>query len=732
MITTLDAMPKWPSRQINLGITSTGQPSEVLEGDRVAWLVQTTNRVIGDENIANGPPRLNRALVGSSDKREIRGSRRAQAVVRGSIWLPLRGASALSGIEHHRDSGSAVQRFVRVGRSGVRSPLSLFAALIAVVLGSSGCRAGRVASADPSLNKPERINSAGSSQGVHTNKPKGRAIDQSALPPSADARSPIEEHAQGFQGAVSSAEGNASEVGLQVLRDGGNAVDAAVAVAFALGVTHPNAGNIGGGGFMIISTPQGEHYALDYREQAPGAAFADMYLDRNGKPTRKSTEGPLAAGIPGNVAGLGLAHERFGTLPWDRLLAPAIALAKKGWVLDSFHADDLEYGVTQMRRLGYEASADLFTAPDKRLLKAGERFFQPALARTLETIAQSGWKSFYQGELARTIVKEERALGGNWTTKDLKNYRAIWREPIVSDYRGLEIISMPPPSAGGVVLTQMLHGAEQHGLAQRDWDSAERAHLYAEITRRAYVERNQRLGDPDYIDKSWSEMLSRPYNQARMRDIAIDKATPSTQLAPAVQVQESAQTTHFSVVDRSHMAVANTYTLNGNFGAKVVLTKTGIILNNEMDDFTVKPGEPNMFGLVQGKQNAIAPGKRMMSSMTPTIVKKDGALRAVLGSPGGSTITTTVAQILMQIADGKRSLLQAVRAPRMHHQWLPDQLRVEEGVDPQVLKTLESYGHKVRVGKRIGHANCIEIGPDGKTIHAVADTRRDGGHAVAY
>lgn len=606
------------------------------------------------------------------------------------------------------------------------------AALIAITLSTSGCRSTRV---DP-LPSAGRKMAAPSAKGEVkvTSSPdlSKKVTNRDWTVPSAKATSVVQEHAAGQKGAVSSAEGNASQVGLQVLKEGGNAVDAAVAVAFALSVTHPNAGNIGGGGFMIISTPNGKHYALDYREQAPGASTPDMYLDAQKRPTQKSTQGPLAAGIPGDVAGLGAAHARFGSLPWPRLLAPAIALARKGWVLDTFHADDLDYGASQMSKLGYQKSAALFRRPDGKPFQAGDTFTQPALADTLQTIADKGWQAFYQGPLARKIVKEQRALGGNWTIQDLQSYEAIWREPIVSQYRGHEVISMPPPSAGGVVLTQILKGAEQHQMYKRPWDSPERAHLYAEIVRRAYVERNQRLGDPKYIDRNWKEMLSTDYVRKRMQKISFTKASKSASLAPPIAVKESNQTTHFSVVDDKHLAVANTFTLNGNFGAKVALIGTGIVLNNEMDDFTVKVGEPNMFGLVQGAQNAIAPGKRMMSSMTPTIVKINGKLRAVLGSPGGSTITTTVAQILLQLVDHQTTLKNAVRAPRMHHQWLPDEFRLEQGVPEATSKALQAKGHQIYRGPRIGHANCIEVGRDGKTLHAVADTTRDGGHAAAY
>ena len=538
--------------------------------------------------------------------------------------------------------------------------------------------------------------------------------------------------AVGTSGAVTSAEANASQVGLDVLRRGGNAVDAAVAVGFALGVTHPSAGNPGGGGFMLIYRPDQGGSAIDYRERAPAAASADMYIGENGEPTDGSRVGALAAGIPGNVAGLARAHALHGSLAWEELLRPAIELARDGWELDSFHAKDLEYAVRAMRRHGFEASAAHFRRLDGSAYREGDVWRQPELARTLERIAREGPDAFYRGELAEHMAEQVRLMGGIWTAEDLAAYAPVEREPVSFEYRGHRILSMPPPSAGGVVLRQILAAGEALGLHELAWRAPERAHLYLEVLRRVYAERNRWLGDPDYVDIPLEDLLSPEHAARRIADIDPFQATPSREIDAGRPLLESTETTHFSIVDRSGWAVANTFTLNGGFGAKLLIPGTGILLNNEMDDFTTRPGRPNMFGLVQGTQNAVAPGKRMLSSMTPTIVLREGELRAVLGSPGGPTITTTVAQILMQMLDYGRDVSRAVREPRLHHQWLPDLALAEEGLDPELVSALEARGHRVILRPRIGHANCIEVDPSTRGYRAVADVARDGGKALAY
>jgi gamma-glutamyltranspeptidase/glutathione hydrolase len=538
--------------------------------------------------------------------------------------------------------------------------------------------------------------------------------------------------AVGRNGAVTSASLEATQVGLAVLQEGGNAVDAAIATAFALGVTHPSAGNIGGGGFMMIALPDGAVHAIDYREVAPGSSFANMYVDASGKVSTNSRLGPLAAGVPGDVAGLGLAHEKYGTLPWRRLIEPAIALARDGWILDSFHVEDITHAAKRMDEAGYLASGMYFRNHRGADYVAGDRWKQPRLAETLEAIAQGGWKAFYEGPLADRVLGEMHALGGLWTQADFSAYRAIEREPLRFPYHGHEIVAMPPPSAGGIVLRQILGASEAMELWQYPWLSVDRVHRYVEILRRTYADRNLLLGDPGFVDVPLAKLMDTTYLKGRLADISPDHATPSKDVGAGIEVKESHQTTHFSVVDRRGMAVANTFTLNGMFGAKVVLTKTGVLLNNEMDDFTAKPGSPNMFGLVQGTPNAIAPGKRMLSSMTPTFVFKDGKLRAVVGSPGGPTITTTVAQIIMQIVDYGYTIDQAVRGTRIHHQWLPDRILHESSLSEELAAALREKGHELAKWDAIGHANCIEIDPVSGGVRAIADESRDGGKALAY
>ncbi len=561
-------------------------------------------------------------------------------------------------------------------------------------------------------------------------------------------------YAVGTHGAVTSAEANASDIGLAILKKGGNAVDAAIAVGFALGVTHPTAGNIGGGGFMVVRLPDASAHALDYREMAPGAASRDMYLDAKGDVTSDSRLGPRAAGIPGVVAGFARAHQLWGTMPWADLVTPAVALARDGWILDRFHAEDLAWGSKRMRAYLDElkarkpAAADkprhqkliaaveqtlaTFQKPDGSDYTEGERWQQPALAATLEKIATRGPEAFYKGPLAKTMATEVQAMGGLWTEQDLTAYVAIDRQPLQFDYHGHSIITMPPPSAGGVVLRQILGASEALELASLGWDTSERMHLYVEALRRTYADRNLLLGDPDFINIPMKTLLDVSYVNKRMSDIDRTKATPSNQVGAGVEYRESPQTTHFSVVDSKGTAVSNTYTLNGGFGAKVQIPGTGVTLNNEMDDFTAKVGAPNMFGLIQGPQNSIAPKKRMLSSMTPTIVTKNEKVRAVVGSPGGPTITTTVVQIVMQLIDHKRSIAEAVSATRLHHQWQPDMIWYEEDLDPKHIDALRARGHDMKTRGRIGHANCIEIVEETGEMRAVADVTRDGGKASAY
>jgi gamma-glutamyltranspeptidase/glutathione hydrolase len=567
-------------------------------------------------------------------------------------------------------------------------------------------------------------------------------------PPTVGGAPPVDEYqgvASGRQGAVASAEANASDIGIAILKRGGNAVDAAVAVAFALGVTHPTAGNIGGGGFMVIRLPDGTSTAIDYREMAPAAATRDMYLDAQGTPTLDSRLGPRAAGIPGVVRGLEYAHRKYGKLPWRELVQPAIVLARDGVVLDAFHAREMAAVTRAMidyaarvpsknaaLREAMVATLRTFRKADGSTYATGDTWRQPRLAGTLEAIAAGGADAFYRGPFARTLARRVAAMGGIWTAADLAAYKAIEREPIRFSYHGHDVITMPPPSGGGITLRQILAASDALHLERLDWDSVDRIHLYVEALRRIYADSTQLLGDPGFVDIPLTTLLDAGYIPKRMADIDRARATPSSAIKSGVASTEHLETTHFSVVDRAGMAVANTFTLNGGFGAKVQVPGTGVTLNNEMDDFTAKVGAPNMFGLVMGAQNGIQPGKRMLSSMTPTIVVKDGRLRAVVGSPGGPTIITTVAQIVMQVIDHQRPLADAVGAARVHHQWMPDAISYEPELPGATVAALKEKGHALRVRTHIGVANCIEVDPKTGALVAVADVKRDGGKAAAY
>jgi gamma-glutamyltranspeptidase/glutathione hydrolase len=546
--------------------------------------------------------------------------------------------------------------------------------------------------------------------------------------------------ALGSQGAVSSAEAHASDVGIAILKRGGNAVDAAIAVAFALAVTHPSAGNLGGGGFMLVHMVSGQQSAIDYREMAPGRATRDMYLDANGSPTRASLVGAKAAGIPGTVAGMGLAHKRFAVLPWKTLLEPAIDLAARGHTLDRFHADDLRHGAMRMQAAGLHASARHYLRADGKTHEVGDRWIQADLAATLRAIRDRGASAFYSGPLAAQMAHEVQRAGGIWTVADLANYRAKARKPIAFDYRGHQIISMPPPSAGGVVLRHILGASELLKLERLPWQSGKAVHLYVEASRRAYADRNVLLADPDFVALPLQTLLSQSYLRRRMSTIDAARATPSSKIRaglPAPHAKQPArkaseETTHFSVIDGAGNAVSNTYTLNTGFGSKFVIPGVAVLLNNEMDDFSVKPGHANTYGLVQNEQNRIQPAKRMLSSMTPTIVLQNGEVRAILGSPGGPTITTTVAQLSMALIDHGQTLDSAVAAGRIHHQWLPDRVFLERRLPAALKRSLEARGHAVTLRGDIGHANCIEVDPETRGFRAVADTDRDGGKAAAY
>jgi gamma-glutamyltranspeptidase/glutathione hydrolase len=509
-----------------------------------------------------------------------------------------------------------------------------------------------------------------------------------------------------------------SEVGAEILRRGGNAIDAAVAVGFAQAVVNPRAGNIGGGGFLVYRTADGHTYALDYRETAPAAATRDMYLDSLGELTDRSVLGALAAGVPGSVAGLWEMHRRFGRLPWRELVQPAIDLAR-GHALDSVRARVIGANREDLAR--FPSSAAVFLRGGEAP-SAGDTLRQPDLARTLERIAEQGADGFYRGETADLIVAQMRRSGGIITTEDLAGYRAIWREPIQSTYRGWHIIAMPPSSSGGVTLTEILNILEGYRLP--DFGNARLLHLEIEAMRRGFTDRNRYLGDPAFVQMPIDRLTSKAYAAELRRGISVRRATAASAM-PAVV--EGTETTHYSIVDPDGDAVAITTTLNGNFGAKVVVGGAGFLLNNEMDDFAAKPGAPNMFGLVQGEANAIQPGKRMLSAMTPTIVlDPEGRLALVVGAPGGPTIITAVFQVISNVIDHGMTLSEAVYAPRIHHQALPDSIQWEpNGIAPGVRRQLERMGHAFRAKPGyMALINAIRVTPEG--LEGVPDPRTSG------
>ena len=554
----------------------------------------------------------------------------------------------------------------------------------------------------------------------------------------------LQELARGQRGAVSSVERHASLVGVEVLTQGGSAIDAAVAVGFVLAVTHPSAGNLGGGGFMVLRDPNGELVTIDYRESAPADASRDMYLGEAGEVTQQSLVGPLAAGIPGTVAGLFEAHRRYGRLPWHALLMPAIVLAEDGHVVDEAHAILLQRGVAAIHAAGYSDTAALYMTAEGAEVAPGGLWRQPALAATLRRIAVDGKLGFYGGKVAKSLVSAVRSAGGVWTAADLSGYRAELREPLRFAYRGLEVVTMGPPSAGGVVLRQML-GMLAEKPTSKPWRDPLSQHVYLEAARRAYADRNQVLGDPAFVKMPLTRMLAPEYLAERARTIDFAAATPSAAVTSTLVAEgftpgrarpESPETTHFSVMAADGSAVANTYSLNQGFGSRFAAVETGVLLNNTMDDFAAKPGEANLFGLVQGEANAIAPGKRSLSSMTPTLVLKGRQVHLALGAMGGSTITTTVAQLLESIVGAGEEASDAMRAARLHHQWLPDKVLVEARTDASLREGLSALGHTVETVSyggqgTIGRAHLVRLLPDGH-FEAVADTTREAGYAAAY
>ena len=533
---------------------------------------------------------------------------------------------------------------------------------------------------------------------------------------------------------VVSGHGLASQVGVEILEQGGNAVDAAVAVGFALTVVHPAAGNIGGGGFMVIhQASSGQDYSLDYRETAPASAHRNMYLDESGEVREGlSIRGHLASGVPGSVAGMHLAWSKFGQLPWARLIEPAIRLARGGFpVSAALESSLLEY----RERLNLCRESRRVFLRDGNPYREGDILQQPDLALTLERIAQDGPSAFYRGVIADQIADDMKAYGGHLTRQDLENYRSLWREPVRGSYRGYDIVSMGPPSSGGVVLLEMVNLMEAFPVAQLGFSSSLFLHLKAEVMRLAFADRAAFLGDADFADIPVDALISKQYAARRRKEIDKQWAAPSTADSRGEPGRfESRETAHYSVVDKEGSAVAVTTTINGSYGSGVTVRGAGFLMNSTMDDFTVKPGVPNMFDLIQGEANTIAPGKRPLSAMTPTLVKKNGQVFLVLGSRGGPAIINTVFQALLNVVDFDFDIQRAIDAPRIHHQWLPDRLEVEpDAVVRDTEIALQQKGHCLVIrSEQIGEANSILVEPVSGIRWGAADPRGAESQAVGY
>lgn len=532
-------------------------------------------------------------------------------------------------------------------------------------------------------------------------------------------------------GVVVSAEERASEAGLKILEQGGNAVDAAVAVQFALAATLPRAGNIGGGGFMVIRMADGTTTTLDFREKAPLEATEDMYIRDGEYDPELSREGILSVGVPGVVDGMVKAIERYGRFPLETVMNPAIDLAREGYELSWMLADELNNHTDEFKK--YDGSEEYFVKDNDEEFKEGDLFVQKDLAETLERIAHYGRSGFYSGTTADLIVEEMEREGGLITHKDLREYESVWRKPVETQFGEYKIYIMPPPSSGSIAFAQILSKLNDFDLEEMGFNSAEYVHVVAESMRRAFADRSHYLGDPDFTDIPQEKLLSGEYNKERMETFDPDKTTDSEDLKEEEisAVSEPSQTTHFSVVDNEGNAVAVTTTLNGSFGSNVAVSGAGFLLNNEMDDFTAEPDEPNMFGLIQGEANAIEPEKRMLSSMTPAIVTKDENVKMVLGAAGGPRIITATLQNFLNMAVFDMNAQQALSSPRIHHQWMPDELYYEKhGLSPDTKELLDEKGHNLKDDGTIGRSHVIYIEEDG-VIHGAADPRGDG-HTSGY
>jgi len=522
-------------------------------------------------------------------------------------------------------------------------------------------------------------------------------------------------------GMVVSRERHATETGLKILQSGGNAVDAAVAVGLALAVTHPSAGNLGGGGFMLLRLADGRTTFIDFRERAPQSASRNMYLDASGKVTEDSTVGYRASGVPGTVRGMEYANKKYGKKPWAELVHPAVELAAKGF--------PVSYGLSQslrnMKGLARFAESNRIFLKDGKFYEVGEFLVQPDLARTLERIEKLGSKDFYEGETASLLAKDMAAHGGLITAADLRSYTVKERKPLEGAYHGYSIVTAPPPSSGGVGILQMLGMLDGTGYEKAGAGSATVVHYMAEVMRRYFADRAEHLGDSDFTKVPLTGLLDPAYIARQRAGIDPERATPSSQIKAGVfKGHESAETTHYTIADSEGNIAAVTYTLNGSFGSKVTATGLGFLLNNEMDDFAPKPGEANMYGLVQGEANAIQPGKTPLSSMVPTIVLKDGKPVLALGSPGGPTIINTVLEVIVNVLDFNMNVQDAVNWPRFHHQWMPDELRVEPGYSPDTVALLEKRGYTVKRLAAQGEVAAIRF--ENGWLEGAPDPRTEG------
>lgn len=527
----------------------------------------------------------------------------------------------------------------------------------------------------------------------------------------------------GKEGMVVTSHFLATESAIKVLKKGGNAIDAAVTAAFSLAVTQPRSGNIGGGGFMMISSEKrNDVIAIDYREKAPSQASVDMFLDQKGNADSEvSRYSHLAAGVPGTVAGLAMALTEYGTISLQEAMAPAIKLAEGGFIVTQRFSEGLKEKEQMLKR--WDSTRKIFYKDDGSFYEPGDLFVQKDLAATLRRIAENGVQEFYEGKTAALLVAEMAKHGGLITLTDMQNYAPMIRTPVHGTYRGYDIYSMPPPSSGGTHLVQILNILEGYPISDYGHNSAKTIHLMAEAMKLAYADRSFHLGDEDFVKVPLKRLISREYAASLRQRIDPEKATPSRTISPGkLNPCESNETTHFSIVDKFGNAVSNTYTINFSYGSGIVVEGAGFLLNNEMDDFSAKPGVPNAYGLIGGEANRIEPNKRMLSSMSPTIVKQGERNYLVTGSPGGSRIITTTLQVIMNVIDHGLNVQSSVAAPRIHHQWLPDELRIEEGLSPDTIKILQEKGHIVKQEAAMGAIQSILI--ENGMMYGAADPRR--------